>query len=392
MKNSTKYIFFHTMSSVALVMVTGSIIQAFMLNNGVGEKQVTAYLSVVQLVQVAAMLLFSLFVDRVKNVLRTFALAQLFPVSLIFAQAFFCIVPAPSVGVLYSVLFTVGLAVNAVQAVYNTLNYKVPYHIFSMKEYGENTARAGVAVGILGTVFSAGMSYFTAKYDYNAAMLVFFIIGIALLTFAFIITLSIKPIEPIEKTKKEKPINIFRYKPFYMLIIPNLLRGFCSGILLVSMTIGHREGITDNSSSAVLTTLLQLATLIACFIYSVIAKFGKEGKILLFAGIALGVTMPVMFVSSSKLLFYVMYFLANFSNVFIDYCVPVSVVKIVEYEYIGQYSSYRMLLHTLGIALSSAVVMNMVESLGATLTAVIAVLCMQVCTFTYYIYLKRIKN
>ena len=65
--------------STAILMIAGSVIQAFLLENGLSEHVVTSYLSVVQIIQVSVMLVMSLIIDKIKNCLSVYAFQ---PVSL----------------------------------------------------------------------------------------------------------------------------------------------------------------------------------------------------------------------------------------------------------------------------------------------------------------------
>ena len=64
MNNNLKYLMRGTIFSIASLFITGSIIQAFMLENGIDAKSVAYYVSALQIVQVSVMLLISPVVDR----------------------------------------------------------------------------------------------------------------------------------------------------------------------------------------------------------------------------------------------------------------------------------------------------------------------------------------
>ena len=70
------------MYNTAILMIAGSVIQAFLLENGINEVLVTSYLSVVQIVQVSVMLVVSLLIDRVKKIVRLCAYTMLFQIFL----------------------------------------------------------------------------------------------------------------------------------------------------------------------------------------------------------------------------------------------------------------------------------------------------------------------
>ena len=391
MNNNTKYLIQSTIYSTALLMIAGSVIQSFLLENGMSETVVTAYLSVVQIVQVSVMLVLSLVIDKIKNVLRVFAWTQILQLSLFLSLAFLCVAGGMHITFKYLLVFFTGIVTNIIQAVYNVVCYKAPYHIIDMTEFAKITGKQGVIIGLSGIIVSAVMSFMTSHVDYNMAMLCFFVFGTICVLSSFFLSISYTPVMP--KTHHShgevKKVSLLKYKPFYLLILPNITRGFCLGILSVSMTVGFSMGITDKSSGAVLTLLLQIATVISCLIFTFIAKKNNDGIIILVSTVLLAISMPAMIVGKSLGIFYVMYFFANFFISFINNAVPVAVTKVVDYEYIGQYSSWRMLLHTLGVALSNAVVTPLMSAVGSMGLMLIAVICQIFSGIAYFIFLKR---
>jgi Na+/melibiose symporter-like transporter len=154
------------------------------------------------------------------------------------------------------------------------------------------------------------------------------------------------------------------------------------------MTIGHIEGITNPASGAVLTLLLQIGNVLSCLVYAVLAKQISNSSMILISSLALLGFMPAMLVKHSLSLFYGMYFFANFFLNVINNAVPVAVTKFVDYEYVGQYSSWRMLLHTAGIALSNALVTPILGALGGTSTLLVAAICQLLSGIAYFLFLR----
>lgn len=392
--NNNKLLWQSTLYSTAILMIAGSVIQAFLLQNGIDEWYVSIYMSVVQMVQVSVMFVVSLVIDRVKNVIKLCAYSIILQIVLFLSLIFLCVFSGVNIQAKYYIVFAAGVFANIIQAVYNIVSYKLPYHIVEMTNYAKLVGKIGVVTGVVGIIVSASMSFFTSLIDYNIAMLVFFVLGALSLATSYLITCCFKKIDGKQqylKTASTKKLNLFKYRPFSVLIIPNLLRGFCTGILIVSMTIGHSLGITNKSSGAVLTLLLQVATVFSCIVYTLIATKKNDGKIIIVSTVLLAFSMPLMFVGDSLLIFYLLYFTSNFFINFINNAVPVSVTKFVDYEYIGQYSSWRMLLHTGGVAISNSFVIPLVNIFGGFGVMLIAALCQLVSGIAYYVFLKRCK-
>ncbi len=313
---------------------------------------------------------------------------------LIATLVFFCLNQNASTDVKFLSILSAGCISNTMMGISTVLGYKVPYHIINIEQYGVVSGRCGILVGIVGTVMSLIISLFQASFDYFSTMLYFLLFGAAMMIISFVTVLSYKPL-PIalnsQRSKNKSQINILKYKPFYILLVPNLLRAYCEGIIFAGMTVGSLLGITDNSSGAVLTTISQVATLLGCVIFTLIVSRIKLGKIMLISSIFMLLAGPVM-LTGNITLFYVMYFIVYIFDIFIQYSVPVAVTKIVDYNAIGQYTTFRMLFHTLGLVIANATVIPLVRAIGGPLTMLLATLGMLVLGIVYYAYMKKLKK
>lgn len=394
-RNERKYILECLFYNTAVMLMSGSVIQAFLLENGANETAISLYLSVFQMVQVVTMLILSMFVDKIKNIVKASALLALSQLGFFAALIAICVFNNVTITFKYALVFSVGILTSIIQACKNIFSYKMPYFVIRMSRYGRITGMTGVVLGVTGSLISAAMAYFTGNYNYNIVMLCFFIFGGLLLVLDFGMVMSYdlsQPNETITETNngKGKLKELLSYKPFTALLIPNLLRGFCSGILSVCMTIGFSMGITNSSSGAVLSMLMQLAVILSCVVYSFIAKANSnDGKIILIASIALVLFMPAMLSGKDIKFFYILYFLCYFAVTFVDYSVPVAVTKLVDYDYIGIYTSWRMLIHTLGIAISNALLTPMLSVFGGKFTMLIAAICQLMSGVLYYRFLAK---
>lgn len=389
-KNEYKFIIQNITYTIALMLISGSVIQAFLLENGISETKVALYLSVIQIVQVGGMLALSVVIDRVKKVLSLCAFSTVFQLIIYAALIFLCVFRNFSVNTKYLLIFIASIIANIFQSIYNVVSYKLPYHAIKISRFGFLTGLLGVFTGIVCSAVTAVMTYFTKRFDYNTVMLVFFVTGALSFVVAFFSTISIEDIKPQIPSQQKTKVNLFKYKPFTSLIIPNLLRGFCTGILSVSMTVGFSLGITDKSSGATLTLLLQVSVVVSCIIYTWLARKNIDGWIVAVSSVLLFATMPLMFLGSLTM-FYVVFFIANFFINFVNNAVPVAITKFVDYEYIGAYSSWRMLIHTLGIALSNSLLTPLLSLVGATALFVIAGSMQLVSGISYFICLKKNK-
>ena len=393
-RNTFNYCLKFCLYNCATLLLTGTVIQAFLLNLGNSESSVSFFFSALQIVQVVIMLFGSGYIERTKNVttslLKLSALHICLPITLIFL----CIFKKSEPHIAFIIIFAVGILENIFRAITTILDYKLPYHVFDMSQYGKTTGVACTVYGIFGAGLSALMSFMAKKNDYFDVITVFFTLALILEILACFALRSIKPINPENKnfSRAQEKIFVLKYKPFYSLIVPNLFRGICTGIFSVAAVIGHYFDVLSASEAAILVTLMQIATILGSYFYSRMSGKIRDGAIILYSGIAIAVFMPFMLFGNSKTMFLCFYLLSGIAMNFINCSVPVAVTKLVDYNYMGQYSAWRMMLHTLGIALGSGITVFMLNIFGGILTLAISGLLQLASSISYYHILKMQAN
>jgi predicted MFS family arabinose efflux permease len=188
---------------------------------------------------------------------------------------------------------------------------------------------------------------------------------------------------------KEK-INILKYKMFTALIIPNVFRGFCSGMVGMTITIGYFTGLIDGSTANYVIIITNVMHIVSSFAFSKISQTIPDKYVLLGTSVVIAVLLPLMTISNTTMflvLYTVLYFFYNILN----NAVPVTVTKIVDYKIAGQYSSGRMLLNTLGVSLAGFVSIPMFKVIGVVPTLVIAGTMQVLCGVGYYMVLRNRK-
>jgi len=168
--------------------------------------------------------------------------------------------------------------------------------------------------------------------------------------------------EMLEDTGKK--INILTYRPFYLLVLPNFLRGFATGTFTLFTTVAYHLGLIDTITATVMVTIGNVVIFAAGVVYRLLAKYHKDTLILMLTGFLMLVSMPMSFATDNVRVFLVFYALAFFGKTIFEYVSPVSIVPIVDYEVIGQYSACRVALYLLGVALSGLVTIDMVDAMG----------------------------
>lgn len=260
----------------------------------------------------------------------------------------------------------------------------------NIKDYGYISGIAGVFSGVAGTAFSVMLTFCIKRFEYYRTMSVFFSVGFVMFVISAISAIMFKTIPPTVKSEKSEKVNIFRYKPFYVLLMPNLLRGFCTGILFFATIIGNHCKMLDASAGSICTALVCVSTLLGSYTYSRLSLRVKNGNIILISGILSVLSMPAMVIGKNTFVFYTMFFISLLCmNAVPGLAVPAAVTEFVSYNYIGRYSAWRMVLHTGGVTLSGIVLSPLLNTCGAFGTLAIAALAQLLAGIVYYIYIKK---
>lgn len=390
-QNEWRYCLSYALFNTALLMVNGTIMQSFMLESGIPEEQVSVYISVAQIVQVIAMMICSGYVDHIKNIIRAGGFLQIVCFPMFALLIILCMTTGLSVEIRYLCILIMGCIVSLMVGIYTVTCYKLPYHIMDMERYGSITAISGLFLGVCGMGLAALMSAALERGAYFSMMRFFFGMGGITVIVSAVIQLRMKNVKgtPEEQGKGEnnKRRNLLCYWPFYVLIFPNFFRGFFLGILNLAVTIGYYYSILDGVTTGYMIVITNATTIVGCYLYSVFSKkcMYSDGKLIFLSSVVAAVCLPLMLVGNSGTIFLVIYGIVYFAYNFVTYATPVALVRIVDYEVMGQYSAWRMLLTNLGTAAAGFVCVAMLETLGGIATLVIAGVMQLISGAAYYL-------
>lgn len=359
----------------AQMMVNGAVVQSFMLESGIAESKVSILVCMMQIVQVLIMILCSKAIDKLKYIIPLTAFSELAHIIMPLALFTYCQFPHIDSEKKFLCIFGVGFAVSIPQGIYSVLAYKLPYSVMNVERYGTVTAISGLVAGISGLVMSTGMSFSLGYGAYFEVMSLFFIGATIMIILAASLTFNMKMVNEVFETRsrKEKKINLFFYRPFYQLVLPHLLRGICSGVYTIMPTIGYYYGIIDSISTGYLIILTNIATFVSCYLYSFWARIKRiNGKLILTSSVAICFCLPATLIANSTWIFLLMYFIGYFFVVIVNYATPTLITEIVDYKVMGQYSAWRMVLHTIGMGIASLICVPLLEVFGGIITLIIA--------------------
>lgn len=384
-KNEYKYYLNTALWHIVTMMINGSVLQSCMLEIGIGAGRVSFFVSAMQIIQVAVMLSISKYTEKIKKIFPVYALTSIVQLLVSGVMLFMCYVSNINVDIKYYVIFVVAMVANIAFGIYNVISYMIPYRIMDMDRYGFVMGVSGTVCGVVGILFSAVLAFFLERYAYIDVIKVFYVAAIVFTVIVAIIIMSFRDNGYKSNKIGNDKIKLFRYKPFTSLIIPNLLRGFNSGAILLLLTIGYHVEIIDSVSSGYFVVITNAAMILSCVFYSYLAHFNRDKWIIGISSIIVAVFLPFICVGGNTTIFLSVYAVVYFVFNLINYSVPVLVTKMVGYEIIGQYSSWRMLLHTLGGAVAGVLCIPMIDILGIVPALIIIGAMQLVSGGTYFI-------
>ena len=395
MINNIKKYYTHSVLWSMIVLVTsGSVAQAFLLEYGFSEENVTVFCSVMQIVQVATIFFFSKSSDRVRSVVKTLAYAHFLDIPLCLFLLALCFFAFTDLSAIYIVLLIVGGIYSISVGIHNVLSYKMPYVVIDISYYAKFVSISGALIGIVAVAFSAISQWVQSAAGYMPTMKGIYILIPAVWIFFFICTRFMKE-HRVESTKNTESvpekINLFKYKPFVTLILPNVLRGFCLGIVSMGITIGYYTKLIDGSSANYMIMITNAISILGSFAFSKIARYVRDKNIIFICSIVIAALLPFLTFAGTAF-FLAVYTVIYLFLIVLNNAVPVTVTKIIDFKVAGQYSAGRMLLNTLGTSVAGFVCVPMFESLGVVLTLTLAGLAQILSGIGYYIVLVGIEK
>ena len=391
MKNEIKYYIHSILYSMIVFVLGGTLLQTFLIEKGFSEENVTVLLSVLQVIQILTIFIFSSIADKFKRYKKptAFSVFACLPLSVFLLILSFSQESGSS-----SLPFLIfGAFYNIFLGIYNIFSYKLPYTIIDMSRYGLITALVGVVVGVLSFGASVLISYLQTVYTFFAVMRVIYVLTLIFIVGLAIVTLSFEEtIPPLELGEEKKKGNILKYKPFLILIIPNVFRGFCTGIAGMAATIGYFIGVLDSTSASVLLAVTNVSAIASSFLYSFLTRKIREKHMLLTASVMVFVFMSLMTVIKGTASFVTFFGLAYFFVYVVSLSVPVSISRTIKYDVIGQYTGGRILLHTLGSSLAGFLCIPMIRFFGAELTMIFSGGLQLVSGIVYYVFLNNYEK
>ena len=394
MSNIKKYCICTTIYNVGFTFCTGAIMQTFLLQVGFSPEQVYVLNSLMQIMQVAMMLVLTFLSGKIK---RVKAVASISHLSLsILTGVFLMGAINPELiknGYVITVFIVAGISYVGV-GLYNILAYCLPYYTIDMKDYGKMTGISTAIAGGVSFLMSLAYSLLLSKFSYMKITSSFFVIAIVCFILSSIVCASmrVKTIEPSKRDiEKNDVMAVFKNKNTYILLIPNFVRGLSVGVFNVIATIAISTSILNETTSSYVNVILQIATFAGNLFFAFAYKKLSSKKLLLIATLGVCVSFPLS-LELGVIGFFCCFTIASFFRFVIDTAIPVIITEIIPQEQIGPYTSIRMLIFTGAQAVATLIITPLNNAIGYTGVLIFATVMLFICGVTYYLVAKRVKQ
>ena len=367
--------------------------QTFLLQAGFSAEQVYVLNSLMQIMQVAMMLVLTFLSDKIKRVKLVTSISCL-SLSLLTCVFLIGAINPQLIKNVYviTVFIVAGISYVGV-GLYNILAYCLPYYTIDMKDYGKMTGISTAIAGGVSFLVSLVYSILLSKFSYMRVTSSFFLLSIVcfILTSIVCASMRVKNTEANEDREKNDFLAVFRNKNTYVLLIPNFTRGLAIGIFNVIATIAISESILNETTSSYVNVILQIATFAGNLFFAFAYKKLSTKNLLLIATLGVCILFPFS-LELGVIGFFCCFTVASFFKFVTDTAFPVIITEIIPKEQIGSYTSIRMLVFTGAQAVATLLITPLKSAIGYTGVLIFASVMLLICGVTYYAVAKSVKH
>ena len=394
MSNIKKYCIYTTIYNVGFTFCTGAIMQTFLMQVGFSAEQVYVLNSLMQIMQVAVMLVLTFLSGKIKRVKMVTSISYL-SLSLLTGVFLMGAINPELIkqGYVIAVFIVAGVSYVGV-GLHTILSYCLPYYTIDMKDYGKMTGISAAIAGGVSFLMSLAYSLLLSKFSYMKITSAFFVIAIVCFILTSIVCASMRE-KAVEMNKEDQEksdvIAVFKNKNTYILLIPNFVRGLSVGIFNVIATIALSTSILNETTSSYISVILQIATFAGNIFFAFAYKKLSTKNLLLLATIGVCASFPFS-LELGAIGFFCCFAIASFFRFVTDTAIPVIITEIIPKEQIGPYTSIRMLIFTGAQAVATLLITPLKNAIGYTGVLIFATVMLFICGVTYYAVAKSVKQ
>lgn len=391
--NKVLYFVYTILYTTGFMFCSGTILQTFMISAGLSETTISAYNAVIQFVQAAVIFVMAFVADKIKKVLKVYALIIL-SITIIAVGLVFCVFVRSDLTAVKLIIFGSSIVAYLMIGIRNAVDYRIFYEIFDMKELGR---LMGIAIAVSGLVsfgVSAAYSYAVSNYDYYDVMIVFFILSAVMILISFVASYNYKKVNetPQVEQKPGLELSAFKNKVTLQLAVPGFFRGFSSGIFALITVVGFSGGILNIETATYVSLITQLTSFAGNIVFSLTNRKIRSSAAVLISSVMLGIALPLSIVTGNLIPFLIFYAITNFAYVIINVSIPILVCEIVPYDQIGSFTCIRMMIFTLGSVVASIVYKPLADSIGYLWLFILAGILQVICGVAHLIVANNIKR
>lgn len=377
-----------------------AILPVFLLRNGLTEIQISFYNSLAQTVNLVISLSFSGITAYYKDSRPALAVLLLLQGLLSGLYALFGFV-SMDLEILYVCVLGIASLLAVVSALFTIFDYKLPCEIMAMESYSTHVAYSSLFCGIVGTGISFILPILYREYSFfNVASICIVISGVALILASFVM-LWLKPIDDvsvssIKQRVKFNPVKdilrLLKNYDFRFLFIPNILRGFGSGMLSIIALIALRGFSMEDGDVPLITAAANVGVFLSSFIYVFLVKRLGIPWTGLVGGILFGVICFSAFGNSVS--FLVIYCVAQIGLHMVGNAIPNMIYCSIDSSIMSQFHTWRMILLALGSAIGTPVYAALLDKVPIIVLFIISSTATFLSVLGYYLlyHKKRVKN
>ena len=354
-RNRILTVIYSTLRTIALLCITGPIMQTFLASLGFPSKWIYINNALLQAANILSLSLCSQWTDK-RSIIKCSVISQVPHALLYLLYLPLCLMRSPSF-YSFAALTLICLLQTICIALYTVCEYKLPYYLYTSKEYGVLIS----VIGLISSLISLGagilISWLTTFMNYSDLMLVACAISAVLIGLSVVCHILCRPIisQEIPKNSAQKTVNVFQLfrEPVFRKMIPaNTLRGFAYGITTVMATIALDLGY-DESVATALLSVQSFSMLISYGIFAV-GITHISPRTLVLAGCIPYLLIPLLLIKS-PILYLAVFAVIMLGRNIVDNAVPSMLRYAVPVEIAGPYNAWRMMLHYVGTLTASLV-------------------------------------
>lgn len=355
-RNEVKYYGRCACTCIANTFFAGTLLQTFLAAHGVPVDRIGMLAAALSMVQMVSMLLFSAAVDRLREPLKkSAALLGCMPLYYVVMLLFTFWAEAPA-GALFGAVLAAGVVQSVLLGLNGILDYRVPYQIIDMRHYARLNSYQGITSGIAAVCIGSLTTFLLSRFHIDRVMSAMYALSAMCMVGASLCTRAMKPVMLVQEAAEKKDSGLLatlKLPAFRVLFLPNLMRGFNTGVIGMLATIGiHELGIHAAQSSA-MGVIATVASIVGAYGFLHLARRFRAHWLYFGASAAMCALLPMLMAGRNFSVFAAVYLVLLLGQSVADNAAPVLVAKIVPYECIGSFTAVRIGLFQGGISLGS---------------------------------------